>query len=232
MDPGDRLRKGKQLAREGRYREALGEYIWFHEHALEHEPAYYGVRLSFALYDWIDLAQYYPKALAALKDIRDRKTETLLAGEGDRELFRDVESINRHLQDERNTYELFLRLRDEFPSLASSCAPDAITSMVQSHDFGLARSYFPDPEETIRRWSESVSEAIAELASKPPTQAPRREAEIHNYAARVRELLEIVRGVGELEEEARLRLLAIGNLEPPSLREEVRSALTEPRGES
>ena len=37
-------------------------------------PSYYGVRLSFALSDWVELGTLYPKALDTLKGIRAEKT--------------------------------------------------------------------------------------------------------------------------------------------------------------
>lgn len=36
------------------------EFVWFHEHALEVDRAYRGVRLSFALAFWLELAEQYP----------------------------------------------------------------------------------------------------------------------------------------------------------------------------
>src|SRR5262249_36055875 len=110
MDPAERLRRGEEAARDQRYQEALEDYLWFHEHALECDSAYYGVRLSFALASWIELGEAYPPAKTALRGIRDRKTTALLSGAEDRELFQDVASINDHLNEHRATYELFWRL--------------------------------------------------------------------------------------------------------------------------
>jgi len=56
----------QQMVREGRYQEALERFVWFHDHALEHEPsAMYGVRLSFALSYWKSLGDVYPPAMTA-----------------------------------------------------------------------------------------------------------------------------------------------------------------------
>ena len=43
------LRDARQAARRGAHAEALGKYLWFHHHALEHSPALAGVRLSYAI---------------------------------------------------------------------------------------------------------------------------------------------------------------------------------------
>ena len=39
----------QEMVRKGKYKEALERFVWFHEHALEHDPAMTGVRLSFAV---------------------------------------------------------------------------------------------------------------------------------------------------------------------------------------
>src|SRR5688572_26854027 len=82
----DGLERARRFAERGKYEEALREHIDFHDNILKTHPAMYGVRLSFALSAWIDLGQEYPKALTALKDIRDQKTDRLVKGEMNREI--------------------------------------------------------------------------------------------------------------------------------------------------
>ena len=225
MEPQERLHQAQLAAREGRYEEALREYIWFHEHALELEPALYGVRLSFALGYWLDLAQDYPAALDSLKDIRDRKTQRLIAGEGDRELFHDVESINEWLKDERATYDLFLNLRALHPDLALSCTSLAIPAIVKAKDYKLARELISDPREKIRKWSTVLNEDIADLAECPVREAPAQDAYVHIYAGRVNVLLEILAGVGECSAAEEIKAFALESVESSSIREAVNVAL-------
>src|SRR6185503_2215938 len=101
------LNEARQFAEDGKFEEALDRHVWFHEHALEVRPSYYGVRLSYALSDWAELGKVYPKALETLKGIRDEKASRLLTGQTDRHLFHDVESINDHLNESVATVELF-----------------------------------------------------------------------------------------------------------------------------
>jgi len=42
----------KDLAHQGKNEEALERFLWFHDHALEHDPAMHGVRLPYALSSW------------------------------------------------------------------------------------------------------------------------------------------------------------------------------------
>lgn len=98
MDPGDILRRGRAHASEGRHEEALSDYLWFHQHALEHERAYYGVRLSFALAYWKDLSEVYPPAAEAMSKVREAAAVAVLGPEGDAwTLFDEVMAIDREL---------------------------------------------------------------------------------------------------------------------------------------
>lgn len=48
MNAHDRLNAGRTAIHEGRFEEALSQFIWFHEHALDEDRLYRGIRLSFA----------------------------------------------------------------------------------------------------------------------------------------------------------------------------------------
>src|SRR6266404_4256391 len=104
------LDAARRLASQGKFHAALMKHVWFHNHALEISKSYYGVRLSFALADWMELAQKYPPALTALRKIRDKKMARLSRGKADRDLFHDVDSINRRLKESAATVELFKKI--------------------------------------------------------------------------------------------------------------------------
>src|SRR5687768_379355 len=84
------LQQTRSLQEEGKYQEALDRHLWFHDHALEHDEAMYGVRLSFALSSWQDLGKKYPPASKALEETRDKKAAVLKEGKGSKEIFHDV----------------------------------------------------------------------------------------------------------------------------------------------
>lgn len=225
MDPRARLQRGLESAAAGRYEDALRDYIWFHEHALEHEPSLYGVRLSFALWYWMELAHEYPEARRALKRIRDEKTARLLNGDTDRELFHDVESINERLENDEATYELFAALERANPDFAGVCADLAMPAIVKAEDFEMARRYTTSPEDTLRRYSEALNRDIEELERQPPSKAPRLEAYVQIYVRRVDLLLKILRGNAETPEAEALRLRALELVRSPSVRSAVRDGL-------
>ena len=162
MDPRVRLTNGQKAAREGRFEDALREYVWFHEHALEHDRSYYGVRLSFALGYWMELANSYPAAKTKLEEIRDRKITVLGSGNGDPALFHDVESINECLGAEKKTYDLFVNMLRQSPELAVSCAGIALEAIAKVGDFALAEKYSARPEDSLLRLSEELNRDVSD----------------------------------------------------------------------
>lgn len=143
------------LVKSGEYEEALARFVWFHDHALEHNPAMYGVRLSFALSYWKQLGDAYPPALAALKQTRDDKTGVLEDGNGDRSLFHDVVALNRTLGDEDKTVELFRILDQTREGMATECWAMAQEAVISQKAYDLARKYMGNPEREFGKIKES-----------------------------------------------------------------------------
>src|SRR5262245_11064399 len=80
-DPSAILQEAASDTRNGNYKTALEKHVWYHENALKHDPAQYGVRLSFALMYWGELGQKYPPALERLRKFRDEAAEKARKGE-------------------------------------------------------------------------------------------------------------------------------------------------------
>lgn len=154
------LEEAKSLAAQGRYEEALDKHVWFHDHALETTPSYYGVRLSFALNEWVELGKKYPKALTKLKEIRDEKTARLLAGEINRATFHDVRSINHYLGESESTVRLFKEIEAARPEFAKSVYTLADKALIAAGEYALARKYLGDPiayyEEAQRKFEKGM----------------------------------------------------------------------------
>lgn len=230
MSPQERLQAARKATLEGRYEEALQEFVWFHEHALEHQPWLYGVRLSFALGYWVELAGLYPPAMAALEALRDRKSEALLRGEGNKASFHDVVAINRVLGRNALTHQLILKLDSGYPELARECAPLALAAMVEAGDYPLAYRYIPDPLKALEEESLHLNESLAalELEGDSPASATRFTAYVHIYCESVRLLGSILRGVGEIGVAAQLEKRAIELVQWSRAREAVSERLTPP----
>lgn len=223
--PHTRLNAARVSAHEGRYEEALREFVWFHEHALKEQPSLCAVRLSFALGYWMDLAKVYPKARLALEEIRDRKAAVLQVGVGGVRLFRDLVAINENLKCEEKTYALFAELVRLCPALANRCAADALRSVVRAGDFELARRFLPDPETEVRMLSKFLNDLVHRRRQLRYTSAPRIKAHIHIHATKIKEFLAVLEGCGEKAEATRIRSLACTLIRATTIREAVRAAL-------
>lgn len=160
MKAMDRLQDARAAIQGREYQRALDQLVWFHNHALDEDIALRGVRLSFALADWIELGSMYPKALQVLRSIRNDKTSTLLSGKGSRQAFIDVSAINEYLKDEAATYGLFVQIKGGNADLAHACSQLALPSIVNAGDFALAKEIYGNPDAVISSLADSLNEDI------------------------------------------------------------------------
>ncbi len=130
----------------GNYAEALERHEWFHANAVRINPACRGIRLSFALGDWIKLGDVYPPALASMKRIRDEGIACLKAGGGDVALFEDVAAINQQLLEISLTVSLFRQLHEESSSIAEQAFDKVAEMLLDAEEYGLFSSYAGDLE--------------------------------------------------------------------------------------
>ncbi|HEX3856113.1 MAG TPA: hypothetical protein VHY30_02320 [Verrucomicrobiae bacterium] len=115
-------------ARAGNYSDALAKQVWFFQNALKYDSAETGVRLSFALGDWVNLGQNYPPALDKLKAIRDDAEQNVRQGKDALNNCVDFIAINDALKDYDKTLELFIWL-------------DANNSVLAKTVFGHSQHY-------------------------------------------------------------------------------------------
>lgn len=215
---------------EGRHEEALRELIWFHHHALEEQPSLAGVRLSFALAYWIELAGAYPPALQALEDLRGQKAQALLRGDGDRRLFLDLCAIDERLERNGATYQFYLALAERQSALAAECAQLALPAIVAARDYQLADQLRGDPQARIRARVEDLHWDMRWSKRRGYSRTPMRWSMIRRYADDVRLHLEITAGIGQHGEARRQAALAVDLVDDPSLRAAVRTALAKTSG--
>jgi hypothetical protein len=115
------LKTARTFTDAGDFAKALERHEWFHNNALRINPAFSGVRLSFALSDWARLADMYPPALASLQATRDSGAKGLEAGKAGPFIFQEVQSINEVLGAVPQTIALFKTLDRKNPDLAEKC---------------------------------------------------------------------------------------------------------------
>ncbi|MGV3484031.1 MAG: hypothetical protein ACO1RT_06420 [Planctomycetaceae bacterium] len=124
-----------------RYETALAKHVWLHEHALSVDPAFYGVRLSFALAYWRELADQYPPALAKLKEIRDAARRDVMAGKDVTQSFHDMRSINDYLGEHKATKEVFEALAEKDEKTARRVFGLAQPSLIKAKSYALIAKY-------------------------------------------------------------------------------------------
>ena len=224
MQARDRWLAARKLVDEGRYEEALQEYIWFHEHSLG-VAGMAGVRLSYALHAWVELGKVYSPAGLALNAIRDRKTAALLSNEGDWNTFHDVVAINEYLGCALQTHRLFHTMSQSRPELAERCAHLALPAVLEAKDYGLAERFMGDPHTEIAHWSRHLNGELNRRRQRRFSHAPRITAEIHIYAANVDRLLTISKGRGRLAEARTLERFAVDSVKATTIRDDVAAAL-------
>ena len=173
----DKIRQeAQELTEKGQYEEALQRHIWYHNHALQYGTGQTGVRLSFALADWVELSRRYPKAKQALIEIRDHDTKEFAEGRGYFDLFMDVHSLNQYLGQDEATYALFKRIRQSDPPLARQCFGVIEDLLVDRGEYDLCLGYLSDPQavfESIRQSREQLKTMEAQWAARRQEQASR-----------------------------------------------------------
>jgi len=116
-DPSGILQSAVDNTRKGLYSQALTKHLWYHHNALKFCRGQGGVRHSFALSYWLELAEAYPPAMDAFVFIRD-ETEIAFLKSPDFELFHDLASLNERLGDELRTANLFAEVAEEDHEMA------------------------------------------------------------------------------------------------------------------
>jgi hypothetical protein len=202
------LDEARSLVAQGKYDAALEKYLWFHRHALEYNQALAGVRLSFALDEWVQLGQRYPPAMSALCSIRDDAIKVLEDGKRSVKLFMDVAAINRYLRDDARTVQLFKSLHRGQPELAGQCYPVAERVLVESGEYATCISYLTDLEERLEAIRQSYRMTLEIAAGNLVLGSP--EAGLKEYASlkfveETNRLIAILEGVGRIQDANHVR---------------------------
>jgi serine/threonine protein kinase len=242
----------KDLMEQGKYEEALQRHIWYFNHALEYDQGQTGVRLSFALSQWVELGRHYPRAKQALLEIRDRDTQQLTAGQGYVNMFADVQAINRELSDEDATYALFKNIREKDPQLAGQCYFWVESLLVSKGEYQWCYDHMGDPQsrfDSARRSfdmeranqqrmgeiQQRIAQQIAAQNQKfgrtnppaflpPDTSAMLKKSAENRFIGQVRQLIEILVATGHQADAEKIQGEAITILDDPRLHSAVTDA--------
>jgi hypothetical protein len=168
-DPQAILSEAREDREAGRYAQSLAKHLWFHEHALTVDRAFYGVRLSFALSDWQRLGELHPPALKKLEQTRDRAAELIMMDQRATESFHDFAAINRVLGAEQQTSDLFAKLDSQASPLAKRLYGTAQPALIRTKNYTLCAKYV-DPQQDLQR-SIQYHQRMQQLVQQRPSQA-------------------------------------------------------------
>ncbi len=240
------LQSARSLADTGSYDDALQRYIWYFDHS-RNDPGQSGVRLSFALSYWADLAHQYPKARQALIEIRDGDTRQFSQGIGGFGLFQEVSSLNHYLNDDDATVTLFKTIPKNDPTLGQQCFFIAENQLVQRHEYQICREYLGEPQAAFDRilqmWRqtkhfeeeaetrdaeqrkrfEAMAKTNAVFAHMPVFPAPPPFAD-NNFVGQTRQLIEILVATGSNADAQKIQAQAQAVLNDPRLKTAVDDA--------
>ena len=185
-------RRMKQRLRAGDYADALEDAIWYWEHALEHEPAQYGVRLSFFLTNMRKLAEEHPPAMAYIEAERASRLELLERGEIEADGFHELKRLDERINGSEALTGHFATLERTHPGLADKLGPRQWRDFYRLGAWDLIERSPPDVE--------GIIEDVADTLGNPELSSSR-----HDYArGKAHELREVLVHLGRNEDLARL----------------------------
>ena len=159
-DPHVILQEARDDARNDKYETALAKHLWYHENALTYRPSQSGVRLSFALSYWLDLAEDYPTAMEALLKVRAEAADEIVSGTAPHQLFADYVAFNRVLDKLDDTVKMFQRVHLKDPEFARRVFHYAKRALIAGKHYELIRHYL-DPDVDIAREIYSYRSGVA-----------------------------------------------------------------------
>lgn len=129
----------------GRYPAALGKFVWFRANALRYDKSMSGVRDSFALTWWGELALKYPPAMSKLTAVYDDAVRTIhRSGNGGRSSitpFLVASSINLGLKRDADTVELFKWLDGHNPAGARAVYSVVEGNLIKAGEYSVCGRY-------------------------------------------------------------------------------------------
>ncbi|HEY6793724.1 MAG TPA: hypothetical protein VI248_03465 [Kineosporiaceae bacterium] len=242
--------QARELAAAGEYEEALRLHRRYFVTSRAF-PALYGVRLSFALADWAELAAVYPPARRALEQARQEATDRLHAGSEHRHVpenqrdpgqpaeptpgdsFAEVEAISEALGEPDVALALFADLDARAPETAAECSIVAHRLLVRSGRRDLARKYLGDPLRKVARLADILQLRLERGYAYLPEEKrdARRQEAVREYVAEVRDVLALLTGPDDAELARRTLGHAVEAISWGHVREEVSQGLADHPGQ-
>lgn len=142
-DPRRILLEARDDADAGRLEQAAAKHLWYHRHALAIDPAQSGVRLSFALKDWHELAERHPPAMRDLLAVRDAAAARMASDSAEQAVdgFFELTRINSRLARWDLIQAAFAQFASRHPTLAPRMLRHALPALVERRDHQRAAQH-------------------------------------------------------------------------------------------
>lgn len=206
------------------YKDALAKHIWFHENSLKIDRSYYGVRLSFAMSDWVELSQVYPPALEALEE-QSEKAEQSVKDKNKccNGAFHDYVSINRELNRENKIVGLFKWLDSNNPIAAKRSYDIAQPTLVIQREYLLCSKYI-NPQEDFNKLKE-IYEINIKMVNEPKLGARMQSFADESFVNGITTLIGILAISGRNDEASNIAEQSLEIMKGESYEAELNSAL-------
>ncbi|MGE3181022.1 MAG: thioredoxin domain-containing protein, partial [Phycisphaerae bacterium] len=106
-DPMLRHQLGNALAQEGKFEEALKEFLWCLDEGAKKNPDYAGIRGAYLIPGIYQLGSVHPPARAALEERRTAAEKAVRAGESEYWVVTDVVAINRAFEEQDRVLKIY-----------------------------------------------------------------------------------------------------------------------------
>jgi hypothetical protein len=199
--PSEILHSAVRDTREGRHAQALAKFLWFHNNALKFELGQGGVRLSFALGYWMELASLWPPALDAFLRTRNETEVAFFDKPAEFDLFHDLAAMNDRLGQGIRTANIFEYVAKQHFATAAYLYHVAEPHLVADGRF-QACGPFLDPHKRLELAAECYRHGLEFEASRDSTAYPAPPFARRNFIENVATLVSLL-VINDRREEAR-----------------------------
>ena len=174
MTAEEALQHARAYQRQGKYQEALEAHEYYHLNILKERPSHAGVRLSFALSDWIRLGEKYPKARQRLVEIRNLGVSKIESGQWEFATFQEIVAISKSLNESQVAVQCFKVIDSQKADqrLLQICFEVVFEHLANHHETALINKYLIDAEAHMQKCIEQFRDLEAFMAKQPvPSEA-------------------------------------------------------------
>lgn len=189
IDPILRMEEGVKLKEAGNFKDALDAYLWCFDHGLEHSMAFVGVRLSYLIGEFQELAKVYPPTKDALSSRAGEREFVIALMWNSRETIWDYVALCEAMDDLPRAVRTYDRLAIHGPraqEIRQEMAEELIEQFVKMRRYRDAVNAIPSLTRRLVSSTE-VSQMVRESIQKEL-----RTAKLEDRQILLREVEEIV----------------------------------------